>query len=47
MSLREIEGKTEAHDSPSLDRIFYALEIYTENLEEKLVSYFTSHLNSC
>ena len=38
MALREIEGQTEAKESPSLDRIFYALETYSENLEEKLVS---------
>ncbi len=38
MALREIEGHTEAKELPSLDRIFYALETYSENLEEKLVS---------
>ena len=41
MAMKEIEGQTEAKESPSLDRIFYALETYSENLEEKLVKHAT------
>jgi hypothetical protein len=36
-ALGDLEGKSDVKESPSLDRIFYALETFTANLEEKLV----------
>ena len=38
VTLRELEGHADAKPSQTLDKIFYAFETFSQNLEEKLVS---------
>ncbi len=39
ITLRELEGRPDVKPSQTLDRIFYAFETFSQNLEEKLASH--------